>query len=347
MKSIQTVTGVMYENEVNQICVHEHLLIDLSHQAIAPETKDEKEQFYSEITMKDLGALRRNPYIIRSNLLLDDISTAVSELQFVQNTGCNLLIDLTTVGIGRNVEKLKQISNQCDCNIVAGCGLYTYDSDLGEYSDYSIKELTNWMLNEIKDGVGESGIKPGVIGEIGLSDTIYPVEKRALTAAYETSLLTNLPVYIHTYPWSRVGLDALDLALAHGLEPNMICLCHLDVSFDYDYIFRVLEKGVYVEFDNLGKEFFFEPQKGSFAGGPFETDSARAIMLKQLVDKGYEKQLLVANDVCLKTSLHAYGGWGYDHLFSNFIPMMKYYGLSDEKIDRIVKQNAIDFLFRK
>lgn len=336
----------MEADKVQQVCVHEHLILDMTHEAVPPQTDAEKARFFGEITMETLGMLRRNPYIVRSNLILDDVRTAVSELRYAQDTGCNLLVDLTTVGLGRDVEKLRQISQESGCEIVAGCGLFVHDSAIGKYRDYSVRELTDWMHDEIKNGIEGTGIRPGVIGEIGISEAIYPVEKRALAAACETSLMTSLPVFIHTYPWTMAGLEAVDLALEHGLAPDMICLCHLDVSFNEEYIIRALDKGVYVEFDNIGKEFFFEPQEGAFAGGPFETDAARASMLSKLVDRGYGKQLLVANDVCLKASLHRYGGWGYDHVFTNFIPMMRYHGLSQASIDRIVKHNAMDFLFR-
>ena len=97
---------------------------------------------------------------------------------------------------------------------------------------------------------------------------------------------------------------------------------------------------------NLSKEFFFEPQEGAFAGGPFATDVERVHKLKELIAEGYRDQLLLANDLCLKGSLHKYGGPGYDHAFRNFVPMMRMYGISEEDIHQLVYVNPKRFLFQ-
>ena len=105
-----------------------------------------------------------------------------------------------------------------------------------------------------------------------------------------------------------------------------------------------MKLGVYIEFDNFGKEFYFEAQDGAFAGGPFATDVERVRTLKQLVEDGYVNQLLIANDVCLKASLHKYGGWGYDHIFQNIVPMMRQEHIAPGHIRQIVDLNPILFL---
>ena len=66
----------------------------------------------------------------------------------------------------------------------------------------------------------------------------------------------------------------------------------------------------------------------------------------QLIAEGYIDQLLLANDLCLKGSLHRYGGVGYDHAFRNFIPMMRLYGISEADIRKIVYENPKRFLFQ-
>ncbi len=152
-------------------------------------------------------------------------------------------------------------------------------------------------------------------------------------------------MYVHTYPWSRAGLEAVDLLLAHGVKPQRICICHLDVTFDEGTIFRALDRGVYVEFDNLSKEFYFPPDDGAFAGGPFETDVARVRMLKKLTELGYADRLLLANDLCLKASLHKYGGDGYDYVFGHFAMMLRMEGVPEDDVRLLLDENPRRFLF--
>ena len=345
MKTIQTVTGPMRLDEVKHILPHEHLLLDLRHEAIEPKTEEARKLFYGEITMETLGALRRNPYIVRRNLGLWDEDLACKEARYLIDCDCNLLLDLTSVGIRRNVRALKRISERTGLRIVCGCGQFVHDSGIDEYRSLSAEAIAERMIQDIETGVDGTDIRAGAIGEIGISERIYPEEERGLRAAAVASVHTGLPVFVHTYPWSRAGLEAIDLLVSLGVKPEMICICHMDVRFDEQYMKAVMDRGSYLEFDNLGKEFVFEPAEGSFAGGPFETDVDRVRMLKKLSAEGYAERILLSNDLCLQASLHAFGGWGYDHMFRNFVPMMKMGGMTQAEIDTMVDGNPRRFLF--
>ena len=346
MRKLNTVRGVISAEEVDLICPHEHLFIDMTHEAVEPKTEEEKEFFYGEIQMKDLGVLHRNPYILYDNLLLQDVDLAVEETNCLADYGCNLLVDVTTVGVGRDMMKLKEFCKKSKLNVIAGTGLFVHDALPEMYEHMTVQQIADWMIGEIRNGHCDTGIKPGVIGEIGVSEKIYPIEEKSIRAAAIASVATDLPIYLHTYPWNRVALDAVKMLIADGVKPENICICHLDVTFDDEYMRQVLDLGIYLEFDNLSKEFFFEPQEGSFAGGPFETDVARVHKIKELIAEGYIGQLLLANDLCLKGSLHHFGGVGYDHAFRNFVPMMRLYGISEADIHKIVYENPKRFLFQ-
>ena len=345
MKAINTIKGQVYADDVGLICPHEHLFLDMTYEAIEPQSQEEKALFTSEIKMEHLGVLRRNPYVLRTNLILDDVEDAISESECLLKYGCNLLLDLTSKGLGRDIKKLKEVSDRTELNIVAGCGLFVHDTISAEYESKTSEELAKWMIDEIQNGIDGTDIKAGVIGEIGVSERIYPIEERSLKAAAMANIKTGLPVFVHTYPWSRAGLEAIEILLSSGVKASDICICHLDVTFDYEYIKLALDKGIYLEFDNIGKEFYFDAQDGAFSGGPFETDIARARMLKRLVAEGHADRLLVANDLCLKTMLHKYGGWGYDHIYKNFIPMLRMEGLEEETIKQVINTNPRTFLF--
>lgn len=346
MRKLNTVCGVISADEVDLICPHEHLFIDLTHEAVEPKTEAEKALFYSDIQMKDLGVLHRNPYIVHTNLILDDMDTALEETACLADYGCNLLVDVTSVGIGRDMNKLKAFCKRSKLNVIAGTGLFVHNALPEMYQRKTAEQIAAWMIDEIENGHCDTGIKPGVIGEIGVSEKIYPIEETSLRAAAIASVKTDLPIYLHTYPWNRVALDAVKLLISLGVKPENICICHLDVTFDDEYMRQVLDLGIYLEFDNLSKEFFFEPQDGAFAGGPFETDVARVRKIKELIAEGYTSQILLANDLCLKASLHRYGGAGYDHAFRNFAPMMRLYGISEEHIRQLLYGNPKRFLFQ-
>lgn len=344
MKEIVTFRGPRPLTDYKRILAHEHLLLDMTHEAVEPSTEEEKEVFWGEITMERLGVLRRNPYILRDNLILDHEEDAVREMEYLKKHKVGLVLDLTSLGLKRDIRKLQYISERMEQDLVIGTGFFVHD--VLDDSDYpkTAAEMAEYMLREIEVGIDGTDIRAGVIGEVGVSEKIYPIERESLLAAAMVHQKTGLPIYLHTYPWSEAGLEAAELLKENGVAPQFICVCHIDVTFDYDYLIKLLNGGYYIEFDNFGKEFFFEAQDGAFAGGPFATDVERVRMLRRLVDEGWGRQILIANDVCLKASLHKYGGWSYDHIFENIIPMMRYMDFSEEEIRMIADENPLRFL---
>ncbi len=294
--------------------------------------------------MQNIGFLRRDPYVIKQNLLLDRVSTAIHEMKYVKNAGVDTIVELTLKDIGRDIQKLKRISKKAKINIIIGCGLYTFDTISKEDEKLSAEEIAEHMITELTVGIEGTRIKAGVIGEIGTSEEIKPIEEKSLRAAGLAYQKTRLPVYVHLYPWGQEGLKTLDILSEYGVKMHDICVCHVDVSFNYKYIVSILKRGAYVEFDNFGKEFDIQAEEGGFAAGGFAKDNERVQVLKALIDDGYSSQLLLANDICLKVMLHSYGGWGYDHIITNIVPMMRANGIKQEAIDEIIEQNPVRFL---
>jgi phosphotriesterase-related protein len=124
-----------------------------------------------------------------------------------------------------------------------------------------------------------------------------------------------------------------------GVEAGKIVICHVDVELHTAYLRALLERGLFVEFDDFGKEFDTEAGDRSFAGGPFARDTERVRAVKEILDWGYGDQLLLTTDICLKSLLHAFGGNGYDHILGRVVPMMREEGIPQEAIDALLIAN--------
>ena len=139
-------------------------------------------------------------------------------------------------------------------------------------------------------------------------------------------------------------MEAADILLAASVSPERICISHIDVENREDYIYALLKKGVYVEFDNFGKEYYVRREVRNSGYGLFVRDTERVSLMKRLIDDGYLSQILLSCDVCLKNLLHTYGGWGYDHLLTNVVPMMEDEGITAEDIQTLLITNPANYL---
>ncbi|MHB1459265.1 MAG: phosphotriesterase family protein [Armatimonadota bacterium] len=342
--SAMTVTGPVERSALGIVLPHEHLFINLINQFKIPLDAEKKRLARQRITLSSLGVLRRNPYAIEENLILDDFDLAVSESRLFANAGGRSIVDCTSVGIGRSPERLRLLAEQTGLNILAGCGYYTFDTHLDEFTHWSAEKIADDTIRDLSIGMDGTDIRAGVIGEIGTSDPIHASEKKSLISAALAFRQTQAPIQIHTFPWGKTGLEVIDILVSHGADPARVVICHIDAEPDIEYIRKLLKTGVFVQFDNFGKEFYINPADRGFAGGNFVADLDRVRCIRQLVEMGYEGKILISNDICLKQMLHGYGGWGYDHILRNIVPMMLEEGLSDSTIRRLLEDNPASWL---
>lgn len=331
--------GLIDKNSLGVTLTHEHIFINLSNQFKESTDPEKKRLGEQKISLANYGMLRRNPYAIKENLLLDNLDLAVEEIKRFQELGGETIVDCTSAGINRSPERLRAVAERSGLNIIAGSGYYTADTHPAEMDEWSAEKVANDIICDLTSGIDGTVIKAGVIGEIGTSDPIHPNEVKCLLASAIAFGKTNAAIQVHTYPWGRRGLEAVDLLVDHRVNPAKIVICHADVELDIDYMEALLEKGVFVEFDNFGKEYYIDSADRVFAGGVFARDIERVRTVKELLNRGYQRQILIANDICLKSMLHAYGGWGYDHILCNILPMMLDEGITQEEIDLLLRAN--------
>lgn len=342
--AVMTVLGAVRADSLGWILPHEHAFIDLRKLVPTPVGIGNQALAGEKVTLANFGRLSRNPYAVLDNAVLDNEEVMEWELLQFKKAGGNTIVDLTLRDIGRDPILLARLSRALNIHLIAGCGYYIHKSHPSGMDQKTVEDIAGELLEEINSGIDGTRIKAGVIGEIGTSEIIYPNEKKVLIAAALAQQETGLGIHVHTDLWAARGCEAVEILLQHGANPRKICINHIDVDIKPDYIRRLLDQGVYIEFDNFGKEFYADRRHRSVLSGLFARDNERVAVIKQLIDEGFIAQILVSNDVCLKTALHHYGGWGFDHLLTNIRPMMEDAGITEPQIHTLMCRNPAIFL---
>ena len=330
---IMTVNGVIGKSALGVTTPHEHALIDISNQ-YPGERSPNNPGWVDKVSRKHYDLLMRDPYALCDNLKLDDRDTAVSEVKRFADAGGKTFVDVTTPCIGRDVKFLKRLADATKLNVVAACGFYTADAHQKRVAAMSAEAIADEFVRELDEGIDGTGIRAGIIGEVGTSQTLYDEEIKVLRAAAVAHARTGAPVMVHLNPWAKHALEVVDILEAGGVAAERICLCHLDVLLDLDDMRAVLKRGAMVEFDNFGKEF----TSGS-AYGRFPSDAERLEVLYRLVDDGSLSQLLASCDVCLKNLLTIHGGPGYAHVIG---PMASAIREKRNDADALLKALLVD-----
>ena len=181
----------------------------------------------------------------------------VEELFRFREAGGGTLVDLTLPGVGREPAWLVRLSEATGLNIVMGAGWYrdAYYPVETLIDRRSVDSLADEIVREATDGVGESGVRPGIIGEIGTDKPwISAREERVHRAAARAARRTGLAITTHAVQ-STVGLDQLDVFEAEGADLSRVVVGHADLHPSFDYHLAIVERGATVEFDFLGMSF--------------------------------------------------------------------------------------------
>lgn len=304
-RHVRTVTGPLAVSAVRgPSLAHEHLVLDLDRAGDGAAV---------------LRADRHGPAV----------TTELTELR--EEFGLGLVIELTCRGMGRHPHALARISAASGVPVVAATGWYYEPFHPAELDGASVGELTAALVREIDDGFGDTGIRPGVLGEIGShGEEPSEPETRALLASAHAAVATGLSVATHAQ-LGHGGLAQLELLTGAGLPPHRISVGHQDL-LDAPTVHRELAaSGAYVAFDTVGKE-------------SYQSDTTRLRLLLALVEAGHADRVLLSCDISRHAYLRSEGGQGYGHLFRSFLPRIRAAGVDEDLIDLMTRRNPLRFL---
>ncbi len=356
--TIITVEGRIDPHELGVTSTHEHLFIDAVDAWYEPPSAPAKRQIATEpISLETLCHIRRNPMSHKDNLRLDSIEEALDELGHFLRAGGNSVVDVTPKDVGADPRRVRKIARESGLTIVHGTAYYTRASHPDRFTAHSSATLESSLeeefVSDVIEGIDDTTVRAGIVGEIGLSDRIYPEEEAALRSGARAARRTGASLTVHppgrtphsqrgrTYPTSRWGLEVLDIVEEEGLPANRVVIDHLDrtVYENLEYQFELAERGAYLEYDLWGLEMYLDKYDDSYPSDSWRVDS-----ICELIDQGYESQLLFGQDVYMKAQRRRYGGFGYSHVLENVCPMLKARGVDKETIDRILIENPRNLL---
>jgi len=264
--------------------------------------------------------------------LTRDQAVILEELAAFREAGGRSLVDLTLPGVGRDPVWLMDIARGSDLNIVMGCGWYrgAYYPAGSLIDRRPVDSLADELVAEASDGVGGSGVRPGIIGEIGTDKPwLSAQEERVHRAAARAARRTGLAITTHGV-LSPVGLEQLGIFEEEGVDPARVVIGHADSFPVLEHHVAILERGASVEFDFLGMSFNAVERHGE----------GRVIdLLCELLSRGHAERVLLSQDVCNDSQLTRYEGNGYTYLARTFLPRLREAGVSEAEIETMTVAN--------
>jgi len=291
------------------------------------------------IPSQDLHITQMHEHIILDNSnhkgyesVLDDEQTALDELIDYLEAGGSTIVELTPSDTGRNPITLRDLSHASGVNIIIGTSTSLYPTN-PMIQSMDVYELASWMERELTEQIESTGIRAGIIGELGVgspypiyhSDRLSQQEEKLLRAGARAYHATGALISLDTHH-GKLALQKLAILSEEKVPLERVIVGHLGDHRKLDEYHAIAKLGANLGFDHIGMT-------------NYAPDAWRVEMLEQLIDLGYVQQIVLSMDVHCRSSWKCMGGSGYDYLLREFVPMMLDQGISQEDINTILVEN--------
>ena len=306
--AINTVTGAITPEQLGPALMHEHVFVQYG----GP-----------------------SPDCIRPGARRDEIiSVCTGYIEQIRELGIETLVDPTTTDLGRNPLLLAELAAKTGLKIICATGIYS----TATYVKFRERlggpdAVAALFIRELTEGIGDTGVKAGIIKVVTGAPAITPIEHELLLAAAKASAATGAPVITHTE--GILGEEQQKILTGAGVPAHRILVGHSCLSKSFDYHRRIVQGGSYLAFDRFGM--------------PDMPDEVRAASLLKLLETGCASRLMVSHDSVWywvdgpKIGAGAYKNWIPTNFFTRIIPMLSYGGATDEHISTMLRDNPRKF----
>ena len=334
---VMTVLGPVPVDKLGITLMHEHLLADSSRVWIPPEEPKLREFAFKPVSANIRADLLLAPHANLDNHVMDDIETAVEEVAKFREHGGSTVVECTTEGIGRDPRGLANISRRTGLNIVMGTGFYTDETHPPRLRKMNASDIADEIVLDLLDGVPGTGVRAGVIGEIGMDWDFSEAEQKSLRGAAMASARTGVPIIIHLEGWHRWGHQSLDIVEEEGASLEHTVVSHMVASIDdWEYQTSLANRGAFLGYDMIGQDVDWG---ANLHHGECPSDREVAEALKRLIDAGYLHRIALSQDTGGKIMLTRYGGKGYAFILRHFVDRLKKIGVTEEQIETLLVKN--------
>jgi phosphotriesterase-related protein len=265
-------------------------------------------------------------------------ANAIRELNEAKAGGVDTIIDLTTPDLGRDVEFVRDVASATGVHIVVATGIWR---DVPRsFWERGLDRIADIFAHEIEVGIGETGIKAGVIKVANDAEGVTPEAERVLRGAARALKRTGCPISTHHWAPKEVGLRQVEIFQDEGAPMERICIGHSADTTDVAYLESLLKTGVYLSMDR-------------YPGAEGRPDwRQRNATVKALIDHGWAHRLMLGHDYApapvsarrrgRDTSVA--GTTGYLFLSTVALPALRNDGVGSETIDLMMREVPRRFL---
>jgi phosphotriesterase-related protein len=242
-------------------------------------------------------------------------------------------VDLTVLGLGRDVSLAREVSEQSDVNVIAATGLYTYDELPHHFQNRDADYMASLFVHDIEEGIQDTGIKAAVLKVATDEQGVTQGVEKVLRAVARAHRRTGVPISTHTHAASKRGLDQQKIFREEGVDLSRVVIGHSGDTEDIAYLEELMSAGSSIGMDRFGIDMYMPTEK-------------RVAVIAKLSERGHAEQIVLSHDTSCyidwfpaEMIKQAAPRWHFLHISDDVVPALRTAGVTNEQIQAMTAAN--------
>ena len=261
------------------------------------------------------------------------VDLVVEELRMAAFDGVSCIVD-SSIGprSEQQLANLTTMANRSGLHIVLGGSYFLQRGYPEEIIRLPVEEIAAHMVEQ----AGRE--RWGALGEVGTSfPEMHDDERKMLRAVSQVHRETGLPIFTHVPHEScpSCAIEQLDIYESQGVDMAHLCIGHQSTikrSDDpgWETHTEIARRGAFIGFDTVGHRM----------SSSFIPEREKVDMVLHMLEAGLEDHILLSSDFANTTQIKANWGNGFSTVLLQFVPKLRYFGVSEETIQKMLVDNS-------
>ena len=262
-----------------------------------------------------------------------EIANAREKLAELAGLGVKTIVDLTVIGLGRDIPRLIKIVGEIPVNVIVATGVYTYNELPQYFQNRDEDAMAALFVKDITEGIQGTEVKAAILKCATDEPGLTPGVEKVLRAVARAHRSTGAPISTHTHPETKRGLEQQRIFKEEGVDLGRVVIGHSGDSENIDYLQALIEAGSYIGMDRFGLDQLLATDK-------------RVATIAKLCELGYANRMVLSHDAnCyidwfpMELIRGSVPNWHFRHISEDVLPALREAGVSDEQINQMMVEN--------
>lgn len=318
---------------------------------------DEVQTFRGPVRVAELGSTLVHEHIFVGHPELDLnfpdpewdedalVARAVDGLERLWDLGVRTVVDLTVLGLGRDVRRVLDVAKRVSVNVLASTGYYTADVLPAYFHTHGPgllvdgpDPLVEFFVRDIEDGIAGTGVRAAMLKVVTDRPGLTPDVRRVMAAAAVAHRRTGVPITTHSHAPSRNGLEQQDLLRRHDVALERVVIGHSGDTEDLDYLCALMDAGSTIGMDRFGMRHVL-------------SDERRVRTVLELLRRGYAERMVLSHDASFFSRITPPSWraaetphWNLENIPRRIVPSLLAGGASEDDVHRMLVVNPARLL---